>query len=115
MAFMSWLPPLYNAEHVSTTDPNTGAAWVGEVPGRSLYRATCLLGPLTVQVVPKNPFQHPSQRSIPSIRSTFSTLHVVLVVIYILSIYPGGGGDFERSNDQPGTSHQLLTSDKGLN
>ena len=50
MAFMSWLPPLYNAEHVSTTDPNTGAAWVGEVPGRSLYRASCLLGPITVQV-----------------------------------------------------------------
>ena len=54
MAFMSWLPPLYNAEHVSTTDPNTGAAWVGEVPGRSLYRATCLLGPITVQVVLKS-------------------------------------------------------------
>ena len=52
---MSWLPPLYNAEHVSTTDPNTGAAWVGEVPGRSLYRATCLLGPITVQVAPKSP------------------------------------------------------------
>ena len=50
MAFMSWLPPKYNAEHVSTTDPNTGAAWVGEVPGRCLYRATCILGPITVQV-----------------------------------------------------------------
>ena len=52
MAFMSWLPPLYNAEHVPTTDPNTGAAWVGEVPGRSLYRASCILGPITIQVTP---------------------------------------------------------------
>ena len=55
MAFMSWLPPLYNAEHVPTTDPNTGAAWVGEVPGRSLYRATCLLGPISIQVASKIP------------------------------------------------------------
>jgi hypothetical protein len=51
MALMAWLPPLYNAEHVPTRDPMTGAAWVGEVPGRCLYRASVLLGPVTLQAV----------------------------------------------------------------
>ena len=51
MAKMSWLPPRYNVSHVATRDPSTGQAWVGEVPGRSLYKATLLLGPLTVQAV----------------------------------------------------------------
>ena len=43
--------PRYNVSHVATRDPSTGQAWVGEVPGRSLYRATLLLGPLSLQAV----------------------------------------------------------------
>lgn len=51
MAMMAWLPPRYDAEHVSTRDAATGAAWPGEVAGRSLYKATVVLGPLTLAAV----------------------------------------------------------------
>ena len=57
MAMMAWLPPRYDAEHVSTADPATGVAWAGEVAGRSLYRATVVLGPLTLAAVAATLFE----------------------------------------------------------
>ena len=45
-----WLPPRYNISHVSMED-SQGVTFVGEQPGRKLYRATCQLGPLQCQAV----------------------------------------------------------------
>ena len=50
MCFMQWLPPLYNLGHVSMVD-DEGATFVGEQPGRKLYKVDVKLGPIKCSVV----------------------------------------------------------------
>ena len=45
MALSSWTPPRYNLSHVSMLD-SEGATFVGEQPGKKLYKAEVILGPL---------------------------------------------------------------------
>ena len=54
MSLHSWAPPRYNLSHVSMLD-SEGATFVGEQPGRKLYRAEVLLGPLKCHAVLENP------------------------------------------------------------
>ena len=50
MCYMTWLPPLYNLGHVSMVDAE-GATFVGEQPGRKLYKVEVKLGPVKCSVV----------------------------------------------------------------
>lgn len=50
MCFMNWLPPLYNISHVSMVDAE-GATFVGEQPGRKLYKVVAILGPIKCETV----------------------------------------------------------------
>lgn len=54
MALHCWLPARYNLTHVSMLD-SEGATLIGETPGRKLYRAEVLLGPLKCAAVTDNP------------------------------------------------------------
>jgi len=50
IAYMSWLPPLYDLSHVSMVDAE-GATYVGEQPGRKLYKVSVKLGPIRCDAV----------------------------------------------------------------
>ena len=48
--YSSWAPPRYNLSHVSMLD-SEGATFVGEQPGRKLYKLEVVLGPVKCVVV----------------------------------------------------------------
>ena len=54
MAYQSWAPPKYDITHVAMVD-SEGATFVGEQPGRKLYKAEVLLGPVKVSATTENP------------------------------------------------------------
>ena len=54
MAFHCWFPICYNLSHVAMLD-SEGATLIGETPGRKLYKAEVLLGPLKCSAVTDSP------------------------------------------------------------
>ena len=54
LSLSSWSPPKYNLSHVSMVD-SEGATFVGEQPGKKLFKAEVILGPIKVEAVTENP------------------------------------------------------------